>query len=694
MMKLFKNQMGSALLPVLIVAASAIAGALIILQNSSSISQLYARKATATIVDNVSQLIGSVVSDPNVCFGGFNQISIGAKFLPAAAGTRGTFTAVAPASSQDVSIPDPTGGIFQNNYVIPNTPIKIKRLYITNAQPIALVPNAYKADLMATFQSTAASAEGYSARKVATMEIKTNGAGGITGCGATVGTSNQELCEGMNCTYTVSSSGVGNCDCPIKPVTCLNGQYVTSITALTPQCSTGPILTRTCAPGSKRFLVALDSAGAPVCATVDPCPAGTTGTGAGGAASPASCKCNNAGETWDVPTSTCIVAGPVVNGLCGTPPNGGSYATVAAANAAGAKCSAGTSSVASFSGAGPWNWTCVGSGTGHTDASCSASQTSSATPLCSDGVTPDCMSWVSNMGSPPIPCSPFLNPSPPPGCYAGNNCNHMPNGYTCAYGGFAQTCVSSCPVGPSCPTGSSATGVGVTVAPGCKCNNASDSYDGTSCGPYTSDCQYSFNTNTLVSSICGPSDSIPSALGGTCNSPRYVELAAPPQTCNGYTAVLCPACGPGSNPSAGICTQDPSCGFGPPVTDCGTGFGNPGWTGIGGATVGRGTAIYTDARFQGAWSQWTNGSSSGPAWQTMGGGQQTSATWSQDSSGTWVGVIAVSPGASHYSSGEFYMGGATNNHCTSAINGKYGFFAAIDAGGASSFQWWYQCNCP
>ncbi len=60
---------------------------------------------------------------------------------------------------------------------------------------------------------------------------------------------------------------------------------------------------------------------------------------------------------------------PPGDGVCATPPNGGSYTTAPL----GPLCSAGTANPSALSGKGDWSWTCAGSD-GGSNASCSATQ--------------------------------------------------------------------------------------------------------------------------------------------------------------------------------------------------------------------------------------------------------------------------------------------------------------------------------
>jgi len=81
----------------------------------------------------------------------------------------------------------------------------------------------------------------------------------------------------------------------------------------------------------------------------------------------------NAVNTWGKISGSASAAGTVqsacaVNGVCGSS-NGANFYSAPATNL----CTAGSASA--VSGTGPWTWSCVGSGTGHTDASCSANKT-------------------------------------------------------------------------------------------------------------------------------------------------------------------------------------------------------------------------------------------------------------------------------------------------------------------------------
>jgi hypothetical protein len=107
--------------------------------------------------------------------------------------------------------------------------------------------------------------------------------------------------------------------------------------------------------------------------------------------------------------------GTPVNGVCATPPNGGTYSS--SSSIPTPLCSSGTPST--ISGSGPWTWTCYGSGTGATNDTCTATKsgagptcgtanggsysTAPTTNLCSDGSTPAVTSsggnWVWTCGT-------------------------------------------------------------------------------------------------------------------------------------------------------------------------------------------------------------------------------------------------------------------------------------------------------
>jgi len=81
---------------------------------------------------------------------------------------------------------------------------------------------------------------------------------------------------------------------------------------------------------------------------------------------------------------SCPGPGTTINGLCAKPPDGSSYSSTSMPD--GPYCAKGT--LSSFSGSGPWTWSCLGSGTNHTDASCSASLSTVVIPVAGVCSTP------------------------------------------------------------------------------------------------------------------------------------------------------------------------------------------------------------------------------------------------------------------------------------------------------------------
>jgi hypothetical protein len=154
--------------------------------------------------------------------------------------------------------------------------------------------------------------------------------------------------------------------------------------------------------------------------------------------------CANGTSTYhnDVNAYTVTAPAVVVNGSCGTA-NGGSFS---AAPTSGL-CSAGTASAVT----GSWSWTCTGSGTGHTDASCSANKITTCTvsswspatdTVCSGTVfeqTSNCPN-VKRQATGTKSCS--CNPSCPTTCGGGGEDN-----------GCSGTCAAraACPPTCTCP---------------------------------------------------------------------------------------------------------------------------------------------------------------------------------------------------------------------------------------------------
>ena len=313
-----RNSKGNALIIVLILIASVMATSAVVMQNSASVGQIFARKSSSQVADNVAQLISSLMSDPNVCLVGFDGAGSekGLEFLDSSNAPSTFNSSAAATAEQNVTLPsnfpNASGGRnrFEAGFAIPDSELRIFKLYVTGVQNTAA--NQYTMKLMAQLEAVQGTAvRGMSPRLIMKIGVQTSGANVIS-CGAAPDeNSNQSLCEGMNCTYTVSTTGASNCFCPVKPVDCLNGTYVQSIVNFTPQCSSATI-SRSCP--SPQLLVALDSSTNPVCVDVLSCPAGTSAVGPGGPADPPECKCVTAGQTWNSSISSCVTN--TLPGLC------------------------------------------------------------------------------------------------------------------------------------------------------------------------------------------------------------------------------------------------------------------------------------------------------------------------------------------------------------------------------------------
>jgi hypothetical protein len=83
----------------------------------------------------------------------------------------------------------------------------------------------------------------------------------------------------------------------------------------------------------------------------------------------ASFKCDTTTGAWNLQAGSTCTPPPLTNGACG-PANGQTYATGPAATSAGL-CNSGTPDI-SLAAAGPWSWTCLGSGGGTNSPACSA----------------------------------------------------------------------------------------------------------------------------------------------------------------------------------------------------------------------------------------------------------------------------------------------------------------------------------
>ena len=598
----FLNSRGNAIVIVLVLVASALVSSLAVMQGSVNLAQIYGRKASSQVADNTAQLISSLMSEPNACLNGFDGAGgeDGLRFLDSG-GAASTFNSSLAGSSggQSVSLPSnfrDTAGArirLKPGVLISSLNLDIEKLYAANA---VLNSGSYDMDLFAQFKSSDRS---LSPRLI--MKLRAQIAGGlVTGCEAVPSTtSNRQLCEGMNCTYTVDSAGDGSCYCPLQPISCSGGNYVASIVNYIPQCSTTPI--KKYCSASNGYMIGLDSQGEAICAQVLSCPTGTSATGLGGAATPAECKCANAAETWNGSACTAVsvsISGECCRAFCKFVGNSlsGFYQTSEPScditnveypytNGSGECNQAMTSSSMNpaYCSATPPSFpsSCpVGTGVGYLGGAanpagcfCNAGQNwdsgtstcvAGSTPtMCPDGKTPKMKNWSSisvDYSGGSNPCTPYYNPSPPLGAPS-SNCNHMPDSLTtCTYGGFVQACTSNCPAVTSCPTGSSPTGLGIAISASCRCDAASDVWDGTSCQTYAEDCGWAFDASS-GSEVCIEGDPV-SAFGGPCTAAmgRYTDSSFSSKVCNSKQVSSCFKCGPGSNIPAGICNVDTRCG--------------------------------------------------------------------------------------------------------------------------------------
>lgn len=588
----FINQSGSALLAVLVLSASAVVTALILLQSSAQTNELYARKALSGMADNAAQTLGSIIMEPSVCINGFTATGPGMKFLPSG---RFNVSMAASTNGQDVSIPNPSapGSSLAAGSSVPGTSLSIIRLYVTAPTPTSAGATDYTVTLNASF-STGAGGPGLAPRVIYKLKVTTDGTGLVLGCGpAPSAVSNQSLCEGMGCDYSTSSSGQGTCHCPIPPVTCTGGTYVQSIVSNVPVCSSTTV-SRTCAPAG--YMVALDGNGQAVCATVTSCPSGTATNGLGAPANPPTCKCFANGSTWN--GTSCDPPPVPVIGLCGTPPNAGTFATAAAANSAGPLCSAGTASPAVLAGAGPWSWTCLG--TTGINASCSASTASgpscvggasttvtanpaspagcycpvgqtwsagtstcnsTSAPLCPDGVTVAHQSWS---GVAPATGSPAC--TYPTGFTGGvgwlDSCSHVAINSSCDSGGTHYICLSSCPSGPSCVGGATTTVSANAAAPaGCYCQG------GTTWNAGTSTC---VSASCLADGERSPNFWATGQDDALCSSSMPIAPSADTACCSGTSY---PGWGIGDNIGSGGCPNICGPPTSSPIGVCGSSNG-------------------------------------------------------------------------------------------------------------------------
>lgn len=188
-----------------------------------------------------------------------------------------------------------------------------------------------------------------------------------------------------------------------------------------------------------------------------------------------------------------------INGLCG-PAKLGTFPYAATTNAAGL-CLAGAS--APVSGAGPWAWTCAGSGPGHTDdTSCVASVTASLT------------CWAVT-GSPGSHCG-KVGACGSAGATTSGYCTNVANNWTAK----TLTCTAVASLAdPVCTTPVTFVNPMAVYS----CNATPGFYGGYICAQ-------------------GP-------LGtGVCLFPTWAATAAPPFGAGGKTLQQCHQCGPGSDP--------------------------------------------------------------------------------------------------------------------------------------------------
>src|SRR4051812_34264455 len=79
--KILRNQRGSSLLIVAMILASAFVSAFVVMQNNANVAKIYAQRGAAQAADNLTQLMSTLMADPNVCMQGFD--GSGLKFLDA-----------------------------------------------------------------------------------------------------------------------------------------------------------------------------------------------------------------------------------------------------------------------------------------------------------------------------------------------------------------------------------------------------------------------------------------------------------------------------------------------------------------------------------------------------------------------------------------------------------------------------------
>ena len=528
-------------------------------------------------------------------------------------------------SAMNIDYIDPTAS-QADRQILPRR-LEIKELGFGDGILLTTVPNEkYLVNIY--LQADEIGGMSFKRQLIGSTTITVDAADKITACEAMPADAMKTVCEsdtGMGCVWDPNTQP--NCRCLRSQILCAApGYYPVSFESGVPNCR--PLGGKTCAAGEYLVGVGIDEV---ICAPAPTtCPTGTSTAGAGNAVQGLiRCKCANLGETyysgsgcqpgcppgtstsftggvssspgcncptgkvWNGGTAACEVPVTPVAGVCGS----SSGQTVASAPTTNL-CSSGNATA--VAGSGPWTWDCNGINSG-------------ATVNCSASVASACK-WEyrveTTMGS--IPRKSYERVAElfsvafvpeARACTVMSSCDSLagdPNvGEPCATDGaifgsqIRETlcgptenywCKIKCGCGAvvtSCPTGSSPTGLGVAVDASCKCDNATDTWDGTTCQTYPRECaaHWAFTTN-LNPAICdGTSGDEPASAMGPCTSPYYTDSNIPQKNCsysgNSFPVVACTRCGPGSNIPGGICKTDLRCGFGGGVNSTCNGSSGP-----------------------------------------------------------------------------------------------------------------------
>jgi prepilin-type N-terminal cleavage/methylation domain-containing protein len=381
--------------------------------------------------------------------------------------------------------------------------------------------------------------------------------GNIVDCYGNSGTSDlAQICTSMGCTFNGTS-----CNCPRGEFTCPPGSYLVNITNGIPTCK--KLGTSSPCPAGQYLvgigLESIECAPVPDEVIIPPapplvCPAGTSTSGAGGAASPAGCSCNSAGQTWNGTTcvaASCSPAGSMYtwNGL-----NWDDYfsptwsmATIGFASTAapsslppvGSNLGSGivrthTNTVTCGALTCPAGTSTTGAGGAALPAGCSC-DTAGQTWNGSSCVAP---------AQAPVACYYREERTPSAPCDTS----------TVDYG-MDATCG-----GPHPPTS-----CGSVAGPAfqCRAANVGSPEAASACtggGPPSSYCgQYHFEQPNMLAEVCSTGTVI-TAMETTsfqiCPGGYYSE-PAPSDSCNGKPVMKCIICGPGSTP--GNCLLNPTC---------------------------------------------------------------------------------------------------------------------------------------